>query len=145
MPKLILRYCTIQNPKAVFLNHEITFSVSLPLTDDNLKLRDKFELLAAGKESVTVEIESAQLPLFDDTPPVGDPDIVTLSTKDKSVTITAEQLHAAARDGLSDYGVSGADGAFIDKELNRHAAKLDAELKRVKAKRTRKAKPNKRA
>jgi hypothetical protein len=68
MPKLILRYCTIENPKADFLKHEIKFAVSLPLTDDNLKLRDKFEFLAGEKKSVTVEIESAQLPLFDDAP-----------------------------------------------------------------------------
>lgn len=64
MPKLILRYCTIENPKADFLKHHIKFSVALPLTDDNLRLRDKFELLAGEKKSVTVEIESAQLPLF---------------------------------------------------------------------------------
>lgn len=97
MPKLILRYCTIENPKADFLKHHIKFAVALPLTDDNLKLRDKFELLAAGKESVTVEIESAQLPLFDNNTSAGDgKDTVTLSANGESVTVSAQAFEQAA-------------------------------------------------
>lgn len=113
MPKLILRYCTIENPKADFLKHHIKFPVALPLTDDNLKLRDKFELLAGEKKSVTVEIESAQLPLFggdaeleniaervseEAIHPESKVESVTLSSGGKSVTL--DQTTRAKADNM---------------------------------------------
>lgn len=63
-PRLSLRYSTIEKPKADFLKHSITFQVSIPLTDETLQLRERFEHLAGERKNVTVEIVSAQLPMF---------------------------------------------------------------------------------
>lgn len=139
MPKLILRYCTIANPKADFLKHHIKFSVALPLTDDSLKLRDKFELLASEKKSVTVEIESAQLPLFD-TPNASEQGTVTLSTQDRSVTVTAEQFHAAA-EGISDFTRDVLNDGEENATPRRKARFVDQpEIKRERARKARKHK-----
>ena len=103
MPILTIRHVAVTGAKADFVKHSIRVTLDLPLTDENLGLRSKLAWLAMEKESVTITLESAQLPLFDDAPKSAN-DIaadfidevqaqrprvtsVTLSTKDHSVTL----------------------------------------------------------
>lgn len=70
MPRLKLHHAYLDGAKADFVKHSINVRLVLPLNDENLKLRSTLAFLSMEKTSVTVEIESAQLPLFDlDAPP----------------------------------------------------------------------------
>lgn len=66
MPILTIRHVAVTGAKADFVKHSIRVTLDLPLTDENLGLRSKLAWLAMEKESVTITLESAQLPLFDD-------------------------------------------------------------------------------
>lgn len=145
MPKLILRYCTIENPKADFLKHHIKFSVALPLTDDNLKLRDKFELLASEKKSVTLSLESAQLPLFDDAPAGDGAETVTLAANGESVTVTAKEFEQAA-EHISDFTrdvLNAPSEANETDSTPRRKTKWEKKVERAERKQTKPARKNK--
>lgn len=68
MPTLILRHATLDGAKADLVKHNIRVTLNLPLNEQTLELRSKLAYLAVEKESVTVTIESAQIPLFEDKP-----------------------------------------------------------------------------
>lgn len=149
MPRLTLHYATIANPKANFLKHSIEFSVSIPLTDDTLKLRNKFELLASEKKSVTLSLESAQLSLFDDAPADDGTDTVTLSANGESVTVSAQGFEHAA-EHISDFtrDVLNADESEphattrrkTKREIGRSSS---AKVERAERKQTKSARKNK--
>jgi hypothetical protein len=101
MPIVTLRHVVVGAAKADFVKHSIRVALDLPLTDETLALRSKLAFLAMEKESITVTLESAQLPLFDDKP-ASDSDTVTLSTKDQSVTMSAQAFEQAA-ERISDF------------------------------------------
>lgn len=113
MPSVTLRHVVVGAVKADFVKHSIRVSLDLPLDDETLALRSKLAFLAMEKESITVTLESAQLPLFEDKSATSENDIaesvedesvrprvesVTLSSRGNSVTLTNDQFESAARD-----------------------------------------------
>ncbi len=84
MPRLKLQNAYLDGAKADFVKHSINVRLVLPLNDENLKLRSTLAFLSMEKTSVTVEIESAQLPLFDmDKPPSDSENNIAASVEDE--------------------------------------------------------------
>ncbi len=101
MPIITLRHVVVGAAKADFVKHSIRVSLDLPLTDETLNLRSKLAFLAMEKESITVTLESAQLPLFDDAKPTSENDI---TDRDGANLLTGEKVFDAVMDTLEDIG-----------------------------------------
>jgi len=152
MPSITLRHVVVGAAKADFVKHSIRVSLDLPLNDETLALRSKLAYLAMEKESITVTLESAQLPLFG-----GDTELqntvkaeaarvefVTLSSGSNSVTLdaTSRARMDRALEPVSDF----TRDVLNDGEENATPRKVHfIDQPEIKRERARKAKTKKRA
>lgn len=124
MPIVTLRHVVVGAAKADFVKHSIRVSLDLPLTDETLALRSKLAFLAMEKESITVTLESAQLPLFG-----GDAELQNI------VERVADESELPRKVESVTISSGGKSVTLTNNEFEAHVKNLDTELAHVKQKR----------
>lgn len=130
MTRINCKNATLVNPKADFLKYAMAFSINIPLTEENLKLRDRLVLLAHDEGKLTVTIESPQLSLFDETPLPDSPNNIT--DGDEELGLTPAQFKRGlelAGEQIIDHPYGEIDaGKVFDSVVDQLAAERDAPI-----------------